>query len=38
MFPALDWVKGSRRAHASGEETMATILALERNNPNERRN
>lgn len=37
MFPALNWVRGSRRAHAAGEETMVTVLALERNNPNQRR-
>lgn len=38
MFPALNRVRESRRAHATGEETMVTVLALERNNPNQRRN
>ncbi|CUS39268.1 hypothetical protein COMA2_70055 [Candidatus Nitrospira nitrificans] len=38
MFPALNRVRGSRRARATGEETMATVLALEWSDPNERRN
>lgn len=38
MFPAFNWVGRSRRAHTAGEETMVTVLTLERNNPNQRRN
>lgn len=38
MFPALNRVRESRRAHATGEKTMVTVLTLERNNPNQRRN
>lgn len=38
VFPSLDRVERSRLAHAAGEETMATVSALERNKPQQRRN
>jgi hypothetical protein len=38
MFPTLNWVRESCRAYATGEETIVTVLTLERNNPNQRRN
>lgn len=36
VLPSLDHMGGSRRARTTGEETMATVSALERNDANQR--
>lgn len=38
MFSALDWARRFRLTHTTGEKTMATVLALERNNPYQHHN